>query len=54
MTNIKGNTIMKVLHNAFGIMQVLMFDRHLNVRPVKDEARHSYLYEHSWKSSRKV
>lgn len=43
MTSIKSNTIMEVQHNAFGIMQVLMFDKHLNDRPVRDEARDSYV-----------
>lgn len=54
MTNTKGNTIMEVRHDAFGIIQVLMFDKHLNGRPVRDEARDSYLYKHSWKSSGNV
>lgn len=54
MTNIKDNTVMEVRHDAFRIMQVLMFDKHLNGRPDRKEARDSYLYEHSWNSSGNV
>lgn len=43
MTSIKVNTIMEVQHNAFGITQVLMFDKHLNDRPVRDKSRDSYV-----------
>lgn len=39
MTNRKSKTIMKSQHNAFKIMQVLMFDKHLNSRSVIGEAR---------------
>lgn len=49
---IKGNTVIEVPHDVCGIMQVLMFDKYLNNRSIRNEARgmRQYLYKHSYNS----